>query len=125
MPYRHWLNLCIMQINKRKYIIWKGLPLVKELVAINICGIIIAKQPVGDTLLAHEYIHTQQMKEMLYVFFYLWYVLEWLVRLTITHDFLQAYRQISFEQEAYKYQYISDYSKKRKHYAWIKCMHTW
>ena len=42
--------------------------------------------------------HTAQMKEMLYIFFYLWYVVEWIIRLFMKGN---AYRNISFEREAY------------------------
>jgi hypothetical protein len=38
------------------------------------------------------------MKEMLYIPFYLWYGVEWLVKLFCKGN---AYRNISFEREAY------------------------
>ena len=68
--------------------------------AINLFGILFVRK---DTVLTpvmmnHEYIHTAQMKEMAHVLFYLWYVVEWLVRLTMKGH---AYRNISFEREAY------------------------
>lgn len=57
------------------------------------------------------------MKEMLYVFFYLWYVIEWLIRLFGKGN---AYRNISFEQEAYSNDDNMKYLDIRKHYAWFK-----
>ena len=44
----------------------------------------------------HEAIHTAQMKELLYVTFYIWYFIEWLVRLVL--NLKSAYRSISFEK---------------------------
>lgn len=68
--------------------------------AINLFGIVFARRGtvLTDEDLNHEAIHTAQMKEMLYLFFYVWYVVEWIVRLFGT---VNAYRNISFEREAY------------------------
>lgn len=57
------------------------------------------------------------MKEMLYLFFYLWYAIEWLIRLCGRKN---AYRNISFEKEAYFNEHNTKYLENRKHYAWIK-----
>lgn len=62
----------------------------------------------------HEVIHTVQMKEMLYIFFYVAYILEWLYHLLICHDSRKAYYRISFEKEAYENQSDRDYVKTRK-----------
>ena len=70
------------------------------------------------TTLHHEEIHGKQQVEMLIVFFLLWYVLEWLIRLIVYRNAHKAYRMIGFEQEAYLNELDGDY--KRKHYAWLK-----
>lgn len=57
------------------------------------------------------------MKEMLYIFFYLWYLIEWLIRLFGKGN---AYRKISFEKEAYNNENDETYLTKRKHYNWLK-----
>ena len=49
---------------------------------------------IDDITLNHEKIHTSQIKEMLYVFFYVWYVIV-VIRLLKGN----AYRNISFERE--------------------------
>lgn len=69
----------------------------------------------------HENIHLQQELEMLFIFFYLWYGIEWLVRL-IGNGFNahEAYHSISFEQEAYENEDFENYIRLRKHYAWTK-----
>lgn len=63
----------------------------------------------------HEAIHTAQMKELLYVFFYVIYFLEWLYRL-IFHT-KTAYMGISFEREAYDNEANLNYLDTRKHFA--------
>lgn len=72
-------------------------------------------------MLNHEMIHTEQMKELLYIPFYLWYVLEWLIRLAIYRNTREAYRNISFEREAYDKQADFDYivEDERKPYAFL------
>jgi len=56
----------------------------------------------------HESIHGEQQKELLIVFFYLIYFIEWIFK---------GYRGISFEKEAYKHQSDPNYLKNRKHFA--------
>lgn len=90
--------------------------------AINICGLLFVRKGavLKESDINHENIHTKQMQELLYVFFYLWYIIEWIVRLLEYFNFHTAYRNISFEWEAYANQYNADYIKTRKHYAWWK-----
>ena len=91
--------------------------------AINLFGFIFARkeyEPLAKRTLNHEAIHTEQMKEMLYVFFYLWYVIEWLVRLVQYRNARMAYRNISFEREAYMNQGNMGYLQGRGRYAWWK-----
>lgn len=90
--------------------------------AINLFGILFVR---GDAVMTstdinHEEIHTEQMKEMLYVFFYLWYAIEWLVRLVMYRNANTAYRNISFEREAYMNQGSMSYLQGRGRYAWWK-----
>lgn len=79
------------------------------------------KKELTYTDLNHESIHAKQCKELLGVFFYLWYTLEYLVRLPMC-DFNhhKAYRSICFEQEAYSNEKDLQYCNKRKHWAWLK-----
>lgn len=89
-----------------------------KFVAINICGVIFTKANLGKTLQYHEYIHTIQQRELLYVFFYAVYLLEWALRLLVTHDAQKAYRNISFEHEAYANQHNFKYHHHRPFCAW-------
>lgn len=90
--------------------------------AVNILGVMFARKGarVSDVLVNHERIHTAQMREMLYVFFYAWYVLEWLVRLVCCLSAHKAYRSISLEREAYCNERDGSYLRKRRHFCWIK-----
>jgi hypothetical protein len=76
-----------------------------------------------ERLIRHESIHTAQGKELLWVFFYLLYTLEWFFRLiqyrnTQTaegkKDWQAAYRNISFEREAYANEHNPVYLKNRR-----------
>ena len=73
-----------------------------------------------DVVERHEYIHGEQQKEMLIVFFLLWYGIEWLVKLCYYRNSMTAYKNISFEREAYKNQNDLAYLDERKHFAWTK-----
>ena len=90
----------------------------------------------------HEHIHGRQQIEMLLVgmmlaaalaavgcgwwsllalpLFYLWYGVEYIIRLCITRDHDRAYCSISFEQEAYANERDQDYLKHRHLYAWLR-----
>jgi len=92
----------------------------KDFGAINLFGLIIVRKDYGrltDVEKNHERIHTRQMLEMLIVFFYLAYGIEWLIRLIQYRNRISAYYNISFEREAYNCMYDLDYLKKRKMYA--------
>ena len=73
-----------------------------------------------ETLINHERIHLRQQLEMLILPFYIWYGLEFLIRLTKNKDRYQAYRNISFEREAYKNEKDLDYLKKRPFWRFLK-----
>ena len=87
---------------------------------INICGILFVRngKVMSDKDINHELIHTEQMKEMLYVFFYLWYFVEWLMELF--HYKSKAYRTNTFEREAYDNDDNLYYLNERKPFAWMK-----
>lgn len=99
-----------MKIFRSKRIPFKGFA------AINLFGFIVVRRGVfaNETLINHERIHTAQMRELGFIFFYILYGLEWLIRLPFKGN---AYRNISFEQEAYDHQNEPSYLEVRKHYA--------
>lgn len=85
--------------------------------AVNLLGVLFVHHGVylSDELMNHERIHTAQQREMLFVFFYLAYLVEWLVRLPLRGN---AYRNISFEREAYANQRNLNYLHSRRPFAW-------
>ncbi len=88
--------------------------------AINLFGFIFARRKLNSTDINHECIHTAQMKELFYIGFYIWYIIEWIIRLILIKNSHKAYKMISFEVEAYKNQDNLDYLKTRKKYDWIR-----
>lgn len=97
----------------------KNFPFGKKYLAINIFGVIFTKQNLTPTQLNHEYIHSLQQWELLFVFFYLLYFIEWIFRLIQFRNFYRAYRNISFEREAYEQMFDLNYPKHRKLFSWI------
>ena len=102
-----------MKIIRNKYIPFKRFD------AMNLFGMLFCHPDTRLTpqLVNHERIHTYQMLEMLVIGFYLWYVIEWFIRLFKRGN---AYFNISFEREAYRHMHDLEYLKKRKHFAWWK-----
>lgn len=70
--------------------------------------------------LNHERIHLRQQLELLLIFFYLWYSIEFLFRLVQYRNRNQAYRNISFEREAYQHEDNSDYLRTRRLFRFLK-----
>ena len=64
----------------------------------------------NETDLNHENIHGKQQLELLVIFFYIIYVIEWIFK---------GYRKISFEIEAYENEENLDYLKNREFFAWL------
>lgn len=74
-----------------------------------------------DTVLInHEKIHLKQQQELLIVFFYMLYISEWLLRTLLYRDSYRAYRNISFEREAYANERNLDYPDDRKAFGFLR-----
>lgn len=67
----------------------------------------------------HERIHLRQQVELLILPFYLWYGIEFVIRLLILRDKNQAYRSISFEREAYENEKDLNYLKSRSFWSFL------
>lgn len=67
----------------------------------------------NEVFVNHERIHLRQQLELLVVPFFLWYFLEFLVRLIQYKEMDLAYRNISFEREAYAKEKDIDYLNNR------------
>lgn len=70
-------------------------------------------------LVVHERIHLRQQAEMLVLPFYVLYVLEYLLRLVYYRNQYLAYRNISFEREAYANDHNIHYLGQRTFWAWL------
>ena len=95
----------------------------KNFNGITLWPFVLLKHPSLKTdvvFLNHEQIHLRQQAELLLVFFYLWYGVEFLVRWVQFKNRFKAYMNISFEREAYQHEADSDYLKKRKAYGFLK-----
>ncbi len=109
-------------------IIYNNLIPFKGFIAINLFGIIFVRNEYKNYInydnkydnrnyiINHESIHTKQIKELGYIFFYIWYFIEWILRL----PFGNAYCNISFEREAYANEKNGRYLQTRKHYSFLK-----
>ena len=95
---------------------------IRGFAAINLFGIIFVRRgvPLSPVLLNHERIHSRQQREMLYLGFFVWYIAEWLIRCALTRNALRAYRQISFEREAYVHDHDLKYLRHRPLFAWCR-----
>lgn len=71
-------------------------------------------------LINHERIHMVQQLEMLILPFYLWYFIEFLIRLIQYRNRYLAYINISFERESYSNDMDWDYLKTRKVWQFFK-----
>ena len=123
-----------MKIIRNKYIPFPGYK------AINLFGVLFVKNnaKIDEVTINHESIHSAQIAEvmiasipfalLLWLFtnvwlglllviasYYLWYVIEWLIRLPKGN----AYKNISFEREAYANENYSDYSNERKPFSFL------
>ena len=72
------------------------------------------------TLLNHERVHLRQQVELMILPFYIWYIVEYLIRLIIYKNKQRAYRNISFEREAYANENSMEYLNKRKLWTFLK-----
>lgn len=126
-----------MKIIRNKFIPFPGYK------AINLFGILFVKNnaKIDEVTINHEAIHSRQFVELMILFavatvfirwwlpllsplfFYVWYVVEWIVRIFQYRDAHLAYRNISFEREAYTNEKELEYLRNRKHFAFMK--HLW
>ena len=79
-----------------------------------------AGQKQNFTLITHEKIHLRQQAELLVILFYAWYGVEYIIRLAQFGSHSLAYRNISFEREAYFYESDNKYLINRRIFSFMK-----
>lgn len=72
-----------------------------------------------EVLINHEKIHIRQQLELLVIPFFVWYGMEFLIRWIQFKDKSEAYRNISFEREAYLNEKDPNYLKQRSFYKFL------
>lgn len=89
---------------------------------LNLFGVYFSREVdwIDKYVINHERIHDAQQRELLFLPFYILYFLEWLFRLLQYRNQDRAYRNISFEREAYTHGHDLDYLNRRKKYAFIR-----
>lgn len=70
-------------------------------------------------LIHHENIHISQQKELLWVFFFIAYFLEYVFQLLRYKNHYKAYKNISFEKEAYQNESNLNYLIDRKKFSFL------
>ena len=71
-------------------------------------------------LVQHEKIHIRQQLELLVLFFYVWYCVEFIVKYAYYRNWNRAYRNISLEREAYANEKDLYYLKQRSFWRFLK-----
>ena len=74
----------------------------------------------NEVIINHEKIHLRQQLELLVITFYVFYLIEFLIRLIKYKNWNLAYKNISFEGEAYKNESYLDYLNHRKSWQFLK-----
>lgn len=99
-----------MKVIYNRFIPFKGYK------CVNLFGVFFVREgcTMSDTDYNHEAIHTAQMKELLYIGFYILYLAEWVWYLVRLRNANAAYHAISFEREAYGHENEPEYLKTRK-----------
>lgn len=96
----------------KKIVVYNKLTPFKGYVAMTIFPFIFARKeykPLTERTINHESIHLKQQIELLVLPFFLWYGIEWVVRLIQYRNFKETYRNVSFEREAYENEWDDEY----------------
>jgi hypothetical protein len=73
----------------------------------------------NKVLVNHEKIHLRQQLEILVLPFFVWYLLEYVIRLLQYKNANLAYRNISFEREAYTNEINLEYLKTKRVFSFL------
>jgi hypothetical protein len=76
--------------------------------------------PLRIRTINHENIHAVQQIETGIILFYIWYGVEYLIRRLLSRTHSDAYRNISFEAEAYANEWDDEYLSTRRFWEFLK-----
>ncbi len=99
-----------------KYLIPKGFR------GITLFPFIVVSEPdlkQNSVMINHEKIHIRQQIELLVLPFFIWYGTEFLIKWIMYKDKNLAYRNISFEKEAYANEKDLNYEKQRSFWKFL------
>ena len=99
---------------------WLFDKVLKGYAGIMILGFLFVKNSDDKELINHEKIHIRQMFEILIIGFYIWYCIEFVFRLVQYRNLKDAYKNISFEREAYRHEMNFNYLRDRKFFRFLK-----
>ena len=71
-------------------------------------------------MMQHEKIHIRQQMELLILPFFIWYGIEYFIRILQYKNMHLAYRNISFEREAYANESQNNFLQNRKFWNFLK-----
>lgn len=74
----------------------------------------------SQNFIQHEKIHFKQQLELLWVFFFLWYIIEFSYHWIKLQSWEKAYKNVSFEREAYANEHQANYLQNRKTWSFWK-----
>lgn len=109
-----------MKIVRTRFIPFKGFA------AMNFFGFLLVRKDydikrISDVTINHEKIHTEQMRELGYIPYYILYILEWLIKMILLFSTDKAYKALASEREAYENQADFGYIRgSRKRWKWMK-----
>jgi len=116
------LSLDIIQERSPVILIFKHF-FYKNYVGLSLWPFIILKEGsllADGVLINHERIHLKQQRELLILPFYILYIVEWFLRTLYYRDSYRAYRNISFEREAYAHEGDMQYLSMRRSFAFFR-----
>jgi hypothetical protein len=73
----------------------------------------------NPVMMQHEKIHIRQQMELLILLFFIWYGIEYFIRILQYKNKHLAYRNISFEREAYANESKEDFLEERRFWNFL------
>ena len=107
-------------------IVYNNIIPAKSYKAVNLFGVVFVRKGTApsEVDVRHEQIHTEQIRETLYVGFYVLYLMMFIWQFVKAWNWSKAYRAVPFEREAYDNEQDENYLENRIHYGWKKYLYN-